>query len=113
MKNGNQMYIEFQIYDKDENLLDITVVDKVQFNIGDLTKTYDGTSEEVTYDNANQVFKVWVTEEETFKFENYTKIDARILFKNNTIMGTYIEQKFVYDSLKEVLLSDTTTGSGE
>ena len=46
-KKGNQLYVEFQVFDKDGNLLDINGVSKVQFNIGELTKTYDGVSEEV------------------------------------------------------------------
>lgn len=114
MKRGNQMYVEFLVYDKEENLLDITGVSKVQFNIGDLTKTYDGVSEEVTYDEENQCFDVWLTEEETFAFDNYTKMEVRVLFKNNTIMGSYIEKKFVYDSLKEVRLTEEENAdSGE
>lgn len=43
--------------------------------------------------------------------DNYTKLDVRVLFKNNTIMGSYIDQKFIYDSLKEVLLDVTTNKS--
>lgn len=33
MKRGNQLYVEFQVYDKDGQLLDINGVSKVQFNI--------------------------------------------------------------------------------
>ena len=38
--------------------------------------------------------------EETFAFDKTIKMDARILFTNDTIMGTYIENYFWYDSLK-------------
>lgn len=100
------MYVEFQVFDKDDNLLPIDGVSKVQFNIGELTKTYDGVSEEVTYDEEEQCFRVWLTEDETFAFDNYTKMDVRVMFKNNTIMGSYIEKKFIYDSLKEVKLDE-------
>ena len=81
MKQGNQFYLEFQIEDENEQLLDITSILKVQFVIGNLVKTYDGISNEVLYDNVNKIFKVWVTEEETFEFDKQVKMDARILFK--------------------------------
>lgn len=102
MKKGNQFYLEFQIEDKDGNLLDISGVSKIQFNIGELTKTYDGENNEVTY--KDNIFYVWLTEEETFKFDDNVKMDARILFKGEkkTIGGTYIESNFWYESLKRV-----------
>ena len=113
MKRGNQLYVEFQVYDKDGQLLDINGVSKVQFNIGELTKTYDGVSEEVTYDKEEQCVRVWLTEDETFGFDNYTKMDVRVLFLNNTIMGSYIEKKFIYDSLKEIKLDEKGENTNE
>lgn len=104
MKKGNQFYLEVQITDENNDLLDILSVKKVQFNINDLTKEYDGINQEVKYDEKNHSFKVYLTESETFNFKDNTKMDARILFKNNTIMGTYIESKYFYESLKEELL---------
>ena len=112
-KKGNQLYVEFQVYDKDGQLLDINGVSKVQFNIGELTKTYDGVSEEVTYDKEEQCFRVWLTEDETFGFDNYTKMDVRVLFLNNTIMGSYIEKKFIYDSIKEIKLDEKGENTNE
>ena len=104
MKQGNQFYLEFQIEDENGELLDIKNVLKVQFNIGNLTKTYDGINEDVTYHD--NVFKVWITEEETFNFDNQVKMEARILFKGEEnykpIGGTYIETNYWYDSLKKV-----------
>lgn len=102
MKKGNQFYLEFQIEDKDGNLLDVSSVLKIQFNIGELTKTYDGQNNEVAY--KDNIFYVWLTEEETFKFDDNVKMDARILFKGEkkTIGGTYIESNFWYDSLKGI-----------
>ena len=103
MKQGNQFYLEFQIEDENGQLLDMASVLQVQFNIGNLTKTYDGLNDEVTYQN--DIFKVWLMEDETFKFENQVKMDARILFKGEdnykTIGGTYIESNYWYDSLKK------------
>ena len=105
VKQGNQFYLEFQIEDENGTLLDISSILKVQFVIGNLTKTYDGISNEVLYDNVNKIFKVWVTEEETFEFDKQVKMDARILFKGEVdykpIGGTYIETNYWYDSLKK------------
>ena len=107
-KQGNQFYLEFQIEDENEQLLDITSILKVQFVIGNLVKTYDGISNEVLYDNVNKIFKVWVTEEETFEFDKQVKMDARVLFKGEEnyrpIGGTYIESNYWYDSLKQEVL---------
>ena len=104
MKIGNQFYLEFHLEDENGDLLDIRSVSKVQFSIDNLVKTYDGTNEEVSYDDVNNVFKVWLTEDETFKFGTRVKVDARILFKNNTINGAKIQQYGWYDTLKKVKL---------
>ena len=104
MKIGNQFYLEFQLEDENGDLLDIRSVSKVQFSIDNLVKTYDGINEEVSYDDVNNVFKVWLTEDETFKFGTRVKVDARILFKNNTINGAKIQQYGWYDTLKKVKL---------
>lgn len=107
MKEGNQFYLEFQIVDENDNLLDINSVLKVQFTIGDLTKEYNGTNENVIFDSINNSFKVWLTEDETFKFNDMIDIEARILFKGdkNTIGGTYIEQMYWYDTITKEKLN--------
>ena len=99
MKQGNQLYLEVRLFDNSDTKLDITSLKKVQFNIGQLTKTYprDVTSE-------NGTSKRWLTENVTFRFDNNTSIDVRVLFKNDTIMGTEIETIDVSESLKEVNL---------
>lgn len=89
MKQGNQFYLELEICDNNDNLLNIDNVKKIQFNIGELIKTYTETSDEVIYDNDKKNFKIWLKETETFDFE-LIKIDARVLFVNNTILGTKI-----------------------
>lgn len=103
-KKGNQFYLQVQITDENDEILDINGVKKVQFNFGELTKTYDGTGTEVTYDSKDQLFNIWLTEEETFKLDNKMDYDVRVLFLNDTIMGSVINQEFIFDSLKEVLL---------
>lgn len=108
MKKGNQFYLEFRIIDSNSNILDMEGVLKVQFVIDTLTRTYDGTNDEVTYDAENKLFKVWLTEEETFKFNDYVNMEARVLFKGKedyrAIGGTYIESNYWYNSLKQEVL---------
>lgn len=108
MKQGNQFYLETQLCDEDDNLLDISSIKKVQFNIGELTKTFDFSNEEVEYNEESQTFRIWITEQESFDFENKIKIDARVLYKNNTIDGSLIEQIYFHNSLNEVLLDDSS-----
>ena len=40
MKQGNQFYLEIQLLDEKNEILDIPSVLKVQFTIGDLVKYY-------------------------------------------------------------------------
>ena len=94
MKQGNQFYLEFELVDENGKKLNIESVEKVQFNIDGLTKVYDKISEDVTYEN--EIFKVWLTEDETFNFNKTIKVDARIMFKGDkkTIGGTYIIETY-------------------
>lgn len=101
MKQGNQFYLELQIIDENNELLDVTGVSKVQFNLGELTKVYSSDSNDVTYNEDNKVFKIWLTEDETFLMRQTIKIDARILFKNDVILGSEIDSMYFYESLKQ------------
>ena len=111
MKQGNQFYLEIQIEDENNNLLDINGVEKVQFVIDDLVKNYDGSNLEVSYDDENKCFKIWLTEEETFNFKKTIDIDVRILYKEGTdgkktINGSRINGVYFYDSLKKIELDN-------
>lgn len=104
MKQGNQFYLEVRSKDKDGNYLTPENVQKIQFNIGKLTKTYTRGSDKVTYNPERQSFLIWLTESETFDFENVVKFDVRVFFVDGTIMGSYIKEMYFYDSLKKVNL---------
>lgn len=111
MKQGNQFYLDIQVEDENNNLLNINCVEKVQFVIDDLVKTYDGSNLEVSYDNENECFKIWLTEEETFNFKEVIDIDVRILYKEGTdgkktINGSRINGVYFYDSLKKIELDN-------
>ena len=110
MKQGNQFYLELQITDDNDNLLDITSVSKIQFNIDNITKVYDGILEDVTYDEETQNFKIWLKEEETFNF-GIVNFDVRVLFKNDIILGSVIEKIKFLDVVKKENLDVETENS--
>ena len=61
------------------------------------------------YDNENDSsFNIFLTEEETFNFKNHINVEARVLFKNDTILGTLIENTYVSDCLKKVKMDVET-----
>lgn len=100
-KKGNQFFLELEITNDDDTAIDIRAVDKVQFNIDDITKLYSADSSEVTYEEGK--FRIWLTEQETFAFKTRVKLEARVLYTNGTILGTFVEQEYFYDSLGSVM----------
>lgn len=100
MKQGNQFYLCVQILDKDNNVLDINNISKVRFLFNDLVKEYP--SEDVVYDNSN--FKIWLTQEETFSMKDSVKLEIRVKFTDDTILGTIVENKTVYPSIDKVII---------
>ena len=98
MKQGNQFYLEIQLTDEDDKILDVSSVKKIQFNFDKIEepKVYDKENGDVIYDEENQCFKIWLTEKETF------------LFENDTIVGSYALSEYVYDSVKKVEIDDNS-----
>lgn len=101
MKKGNQFYLEFQIADSQDKNLDISSVKKVQFTLDNLVKYYDisKVKNDVEYDEQTKTFKVWLTEDETFKINQLCNVEARVLFKNDVIEGTVITRQYFEDLL--------------
>lgn len=106
MKRGNQFYLTISIVDNNDNEIDVNSILKAQFNIGNLTKTYGEMFDDVIYNENDKQFMIWLTEEETFGLKEEVKMDIRILFNDNTIIGTPIQKVYFYDSLKEVPLNE-------
>ena len=108
MKKGDQFYLEFEITDKNDKLLDIDSIKKVQFNIGELTKTYVSgeQNEQIIYDEQQKMFKVYITEEESFSFNDKEKVDVRVLFNNDLIMGSPIKIKALMDTVNKEEIYD-------
>lgn len=113
MKQGNQFYLEFQITDSNDDKLDINSIKKVQFTLENLVKYYDSSKEnnDIEYDEETKSFKVWLTEDETFKLSQLCNVEARVLFKNGVIEGTVIAHVYLEELLSsekiDVEINDT------
>ena len=110
MKQGNQFYLEFQIVDNNGTILTNDNVAKLVFYIGeDIKRTYTPDSTEVLYNEDKKCFEVYLTEAETLEFK-MIDIDARILFKNNQILGCEKTQLYFNEVLvKESILDEDTS----
>ena len=98
MKEGNQFYLEFQIVDENDNLLDINSVLKVQFTIGNLTKQYDGSNEGVIYDSANNKDRPII-----FEVFTDTKDESEALFILSHIVSD--SSKSLFHTVKDTVRS--------
>lgn len=103
MKQGNEFWYGIKI--KDENgYIDIEEVNKIVFNFNELQKTYTEVSIDVKYESENNLFKIYLTQEETLLLKDNVKIDARVKFKNDEILGVAIQERYIFESLnKEVI----------
>ena len=104
MKQGNQFWYGIKLKDKNKEYLDPSIVSKIIFNFDDLQKEYNETSENVTFDAENNLFKIYLTQEETQKMQDKVKIDVRVKFKNDEILGTVIREVYILDSLNEEVI---------
>ena len=104
MKQGNQFWYGIKLKDKNKEYLDPSIVSKIIFNFDDLQKEYNETSENVTFDAENNLFKIYLTQEETQQMQDKVKIDVRVKFKNNEILGTIIREVYILDSLNEEVI---------
>lgn len=104
MKQGNQFWYGIKLKDKNKEYINPSIVNKIVFNFNDLAIEYNETSEDVVYDEQNNLFKIYLTQEETQKMKDKVKIDVRVKFKNDEILGTHIIEEYIFDSLnKEVI----------
>lgn len=104
MKQGTQFWYGIKIKGNTKEHIDIEMVEKVVFNFGDLVKIFEKDSEEVIYDYENNIFKVYLTQEETLKMQSKIYIDARVKFYDGTILGVHKVGECIFESLnKEVI----------
>ena len=104
MKQGNQFWYGIKLKDANKEYINPSVVSKIIFNFDDSTKEYNETSKDVVFDEQNNLFKIYLTQEETQKMKDKVKIDVRVKFKNEEILGTHVREEYIFDSLnKEVI----------
>lgn len=106
MKQGNQFWYGIKIKDEGE-YIDISTVEKVVFNFDEISYTYDSTGEDnknVEYVEEENLFKIYLTQEMTKKLEDDVKIDCRVKFKNEEILGSAIKEDYIFDSLNTEVL---------
>lgn len=104
MKQGNQFWYGIRLKDAKKEYITPTIVNKIVFNFDDLAIEYNETSEKVIFDSQNNLFKIYLTQEETQKMKDKVKIDVRVKFKTNEILGTHVIEESIFDSLnKEVI----------
>lgn len=101
MKQGNQFWYGIKLKDKNKEYINPSIVNKIVFNFNDLAIEYNETSEKVVYDEQNNLFKIYLTQEETQEMKDKVKIDVRVKFKNDEILGTHIIEEYIFDSLNK------------
>lgn len=101
MKQGNQFWYGIKLKDKNKEYINPSIVNKIVFNFNDLAIEYNEASENVVYDEQNNLFKIYLTQEETQKMKDKVKIDVRVKFKNDEILGTHIIEEYIFDSLNK------------
>jgi queuine/archaeosine tRNA-ribosyltransferase len=104
MKQGNQFWYGIKLKDKNKEYLNPIYIDKIIFNFDELQKEYNSDSKDVVFDKQNNLFKIYLTQEETQQMQNKVNIDVRVKFKNDEILGTAVTEQYIFESLnKEVI----------
>ena len=104
MKQGNQFWYGIKLKDKNKEYLNPSIIEKIIFNFDDLQKEYNETSQNVVFDEENNVFKIYLTQEETQQMQDKVKIDVRVKFKNDEILGTIVTERYIFDSLNQEVI---------
>jgi len=108
IKQGDAYAIPISITVNNERITasNLDMIDKVEFMVGDtVRKVYP---DDVAFDNANSIFAVPVTQEETFSMEDgdTISIDVRVAFANSDdVIGTRTMKKAkIVDALSEAVI---------
>ena len=101
MRQGNTYSLAIELQDDVGSVIDIDLVDKVEFVFGPVRKTYP---EDAQFDRDLGQFIVALTQQDTFMLDHVVSCQARIKFKDESVTGTGITREAVYESIsKEVL----------
>lgn len=105
---GDQYNLTFHLL-IDEQEIDLTEIDKIQFKVDDILKTFVKGSEEsdVVYDDEEHLFYFPLTEAETFKFNKNAICEVRVKFTSGVIKGAKLSAVPVeFASIKQRLGSN-------
>ena len=106
-------YVDFCLHDEEDNILDMSLVQKVEFTFDVKGKhqviKYWPQDDLIKHNAEQNVFSVWLTQKETQNWNNQIPVQVRVSFMDGTIDSTDIEMAFIRPCLnKEVMLHDKT-----
>ena len=95
------------------NPLDMEGIELIEFTIGSLSKNWPL---QVTYDKDKKLFYFPVTQEETFKFDQYEHYQARIKYIDGNVYGTPVNKININErrihNMKKITMKSINSRSG-
>lgn len=83
------------------NPIDMEGIELIEFTIGNLSKNWPL---QVTYDKDKKLFYFPVTQEETFKFDQYERYQARIKYIDGNVYGTPVNKININETLSRNII---------
>lgn len=102
MKSGNEFYLAVVLTDKCKKRVDIRALEKIVFIFNESEFIYP--SENVKYDKSLNIFKIYLTEENTLSFKSFLKVESIIIFKNNLVSRSVVDGIIMNDTLKKEVI---------
>jgi len=104
-------YVDFCFYDEEDTILDASNFVCVEFTFDVKGKhqviKYWPQDPKIEFNAANNVFSVWLTQQETQNWTNQIPVQARMEFIDGTIDSTEIDYWYIRSCLnKEVMHND-------
>lgn len=100
MIQGEQLYLEANIKSNGKPI-NLTNISKIFFDFENITKVYDGSEEEVIYEDG--IFKILLKQKDTLQFKDYIKMQVSVLYNDDTLLKSQISYINIFDAIiKEV-----------
>lgn len=100
MMQGDQYFIPLSLKTADGAYLTSEDMKDLEFSIGEVTKTL--SKGEVISDG--NTFFVKLNQEDTFQLKGKVRMQARVLFDNNTVVGVNLGEEMVDVALSKAVL---------
>lgn len=98
---GATYELKVNIKVNNKEVLDNSLVDTIQFIFNDINKFYPQDS---VYDEENQCYVVYLTQQDTLSFDKPIKQQCRIKFKTGDVASSEIITSNLYPTLSEKIL---------